>query len=196
MARILTVLVVLALAAAGYLMFTRHEEPKQAKQEKTQPETAQAVKPDWRTYTFDDDAFSVELPASPQHAEESLKDPNTGRVRKYDMYVSSLNDGSLYMISMITYAEDEELQGKVLLEAVRDEMTKAHPGNKLNGSTNGTFLNNDSIDFSIVNPEAEMGSKAFLAGNRLFLLTHMAPKDQYEQKDFSRFADSFKLLKK
>lgn len=193
MARALIVLIFVALAAAGYLIFNNYQSVyKVLPGDVNQP--AQVGEYDtWRPFSSDDGAFSVLFPALPQRAEDSLPDPDSGEVRKYDMYVAEKNNGSIFMVSLITYSENEELSAAMLLKTVKDEMVAAHPANKLISSETGTFEGHPAIDFSIENPDAHIDGKAFIVGRTLYLLTHVAKRDQYRRDEFDHFLHSFKL---
>ncbi|MDP1834808.1 MAG: hypothetical protein Q8K75_02660 [Chlamydiales bacterium] len=199
MARALTIIVILALAAAGYLIFMNYDGsyqvlPKVEHEEKVEDEV-QTEDPfgEWRPFSSEDGVFTVMLPSLPQRANDTIADPSTGEQRKYDMYVAKKSNGSIFMISMITYPGSGGLEDHKILESVKDEMVAAHPGNKLLSSQTGTYLGHDSIDFSIENPDAHIDGKAFLVDRTLYLLTHVASKDTYNEQEFGHFADSFKI---
>lgn len=213
MARVLTIIVILALIGAGYLIVSnydstykvlpmREEAPVQNEQEaahetilnQASTETSSSDPYiDWRAFTSENGSFEVLLPTVPQRAEDTIQDPNSGEQRKYEMYVAKKGNGSIFMISLITYPGKSELPVEKILESVKDEMVHAHPGNRLISSELTKLNGHDAIDFSIENPEAHIDGSAFLIDRTLYLLTHVANKDSYDRAEFKHFAQSFKV---
>ena len=60
---------------------------------------------DWKEFSSPDGEFNVLFPTLPQHAKENLTDPKTNEVRKYNMYVAEKNDGTIFMISLISFPD-------------------------------------------------------------------------------------------
>lgn len=194
MARGLIVLIIVMLAVAGYLIVTQYQNtykllPRVEQQVEVAPFSL------WRPYTSDGGDFSVEFPTLPQRATDTIKDPANGEVRKYDMHVSEKNNGSIFMISLITYTGKEKLDNRTVLQSVKDEMVASNPNNKLLSSEEGLFQTYPAISFSIENKEAHIDGKAFFVDNTLYLLSYIAKKEHYDSEEYNHFIGSFKLLK-
>lgn len=184
MAKVLTIIMVLALTVAGYLILSSRDQGETN-------EILSSADSSWRSFTADNGSFTVSLPSLPQQAEDTISDPATGEPRLYTMYVAKQNNGSIFMISVISYKTKQLSQA--ILESVKNEMIASHPGNRLLSSANTSFLEHDAVDFSIENPDAHIEGRAFLVDSTLYLLTHVASKEDYKEEEFTRFVHSFQL---
>ncbi len=194
MTRALVVILFVMLAVAGYLIVTNYEHSyKMLPGDLANNPLPTDTYGEWRRFAAEDGSFSVNLPVLPQRAENHRKDETTGEERKYDMYAAEKNDGTVFIISMITSDQDSTQPTASLLENVKDEMVAAHPDNKLVASKNGTFLGHDDMDVTIENPKALIKGKAFAVGPTLYLLMYVANKDHYDQSEYDHFISSFNL---
>ena len=150
---------------------------------------------EWREFTSAIGEFKVMLPAVPLHAEESLPVPESKVVLQYNMYASESNDGTTFMISLITYPEEiDTSKPENMLENVMNEMVSANPTNSLRSLNFHEFLGHKALDFFIESPEIVVNSRAFVSGKTLYLLTMIDKKEQYDEEEFLYFINSFELL--
>lgn len=150
---------------------------------------------DWRQFVSDHKKFKVLMPNMPHHATESLNDPKTQDKRIYDIYVSEKSNGTIFMISLITYPEDKETSDPAkLLKSIVDEMIASNPNNKLLSSRELSYLNNKAVDFSVENADVHMDSRAFVKGNTLYVLSYIAKIGDYNPSEYEHFIDSFNLI--
>lgn len=160
-----------------------------------EPEMAVSPFEDWRTFTSTTGNFTAQFPAPPQHAAENSKESSTNDKRKYDMYVAQKNDGSTFMISLITYENKNFFHSPdTVLTNVLEEMMISNPKNRLEKSDLGDFKGYRAIDFSIENPEGRITGKAFIVGQTLYLITYIAKLDDYKENEYRYFLDSFQFL--
>lgn len=151
---------------------------------------------DWVDFTAPTGKFNVKLPTFPQHATENLIDSKTKEIKNYNMYVAQQSNGTTYMISLTTYPNAKETLEKEEeeLETIVNDLVVANPNNKIKNMHPSTFQNVKSIDFSIESGEMTIDGKAFRQNKTLYMLTMVANKTNYSEKDSNFFINSFKLL--
>jgi hypothetical protein len=150
---------------------------------------------DWKEFRSDGGHFTVSFPAIAQHATENLPDPKTHQKRRYDMYVAEKNNGSVFMVSLITYVDEKSISTpKKILKETLEEMVAANPENKILSVNEANYLNHEAIGFSLENKEARVEAKAFIVGNTLYLISYIASLDNYNKDEFRYFLSSFHLL--
>lgn len=147
----------------------------------------------WKTFSSDVGHFRVDLPVEPEHATEDSLDKKSHKKRKYEMFVSQQDDGTIFMISLVKFPPDSSEPNEQTLKALVDDTVAADPKNKLESQNNGTFLNNPAKDFEIVNEQFHFRIKAFIANKTLYILTYVSPLGSYDPKAFDQFTNSFQL---
>lgn len=189
----------IALAAIGFLALRPTASAPQKEKnnyryiaEATAPKDFEFQK--WHEYSPPSGKFKVLLPTLPQQAQEKLQDPNTKETRQYEMYVSEKEDGTIFMISVITMLEtgQNKIDDGVLKKVVNDLMT-TNPKNKVKKMEKGSYKEYPAMEFSIENDQVNIDGKAFLAGTTLYLLTSAAQLQNYQRPEFDFFVNSFQL---
>lgn len=140
--------------------------------------------------------FKLLFPTMPQHASESIIDPKTKELKKYDMYVSEKGTGSIFMLTTITFPENKKFDNADdILKNMVNDMVNVNPKNKLENMKEGTFKNMKSVDFSIVNDDVHLQGKEFINGQTLYVLAAMEKKQSYSEKEVQHFFESFDILR-
>lgn len=186
----------IALAIAGFL-FVNNLNPKP--QERNQ-EIADGVSEStndsdvhtWHEFEHPDKKFKVLVPSLPQHATQKLEDPTTKNNRKYDMFVSQKDNGTIFMISIIS-SENEAKINEDTLKNIIHELAAGTQNSKVKMMEMGKYKDHQAIDFSIENDTVNIDGKAFVVGNTLYILTSVAKKEFYQKPDFDFFVNSFEL---
>ena len=150
----------------------------------------------WHEFTAPDGNFQVLLPSLPQHATDKIQDQKTKELRKFDMFVSTKNDGTVFMISMITFPSkiDEKAYDEVLANIVNDMLTK-NKDNKLRMKEINNFHDIKALDFAIDNNGITIGGKAFIRQNTLYVLSMIVQGDNFNKQEFDFFVNSFDIKK-
>ncbi len=146
----------------------------------------------WRDYTSPSGGFSVMVPAFPQNATQTTRDPKTKQVRKYDMYVSEKSDGTLFMISLIKFPESKEAP-EILQKSVVNDLLAANPTNQLKTMKVGELKGNKTLDFSIENGEMTIEGRTFTIGDTLYMISAIFRNSSYNPEEFNYFVSSFDL---
>ncbi len=149
---------------------------------------------EWKEYHSPSGAFTVLLPTLPQHATESIKDPKTGNIRNYDMYVSERIDGTIFMISLITFQDlSSNSDPETLLLSMMNDMVASNPDNVLKAEQTGSFQGHPSLDFTMSNNEHHIDAKTFMIDNIMFVLTRISNAKNYNTSEYTFFINSFEV---
>lgn len=190
-----------AVAIAAFLALrysqnstTSLEQPKQALK---MPEISKLNLQNWHEFTAPGNQFKVLFPTLPQQANEQLKDPKTKGSRQYEMFVSEKDNGTIFMINIITLLEKPPADSdEKILSGIMNEMVSSSPQSKLKNMKMGRYRNFPALDFSIENQELTIDGKVFVEGNTLYLLSSIAKAATYQPEEFEFFVNSFQLLPK
>ena len=149
----------------------------------------------WHEFSAPSGTFKVLLPSLPQRATENVDDPKTQEKRKYDMYVAEQDNGTIFMISLISFPDlvsrEEEYE---ILKQIMNDMIASNQSNKLNTMEEGEYKGHPSIDFSIENGELTIDAKSFIVNEILYVLTRIVKSKNYTRDEFLFFINSFELI--
>lgn len=184
----------LVLALAGFFIFKAMKLPESTTTNEDNIGLAELNLENWHEFNAPLDQFKVLLPILPQHATKTLTDPTTNDLRQFDMYVSEKENGTIFMISIVTFLdkESEKIDDTLLMNVVND-MLASSAQNQLKSLVPGNYETYPSIDFSIENDQVNIDGRVFLVDKTLFLLTSAAKRELYKRKEFEFFINSFEL---
>lgn len=200
MAKFLWMFLIFLLLLAGYTTYklsTGVSLIKPLEENTKHPELAKFEFQNWREFSAPKGKFKVLLPTLPQHAVDNVKEAQHAKTRKYEMYVSEKNDGTIFMISLITFSDPKATQDKEkLMRAMMQDMLASNPKNELKQVNSGKYKGFDSLDYSFANQDTQVDAKTFLVDNTLYMLTRAAKLQNYNTEEFEFFINSFDLPKK
>jgi hypothetical protein len=149
----------------------------------------------WQMFRPRSGLFEVLLPHSPQYAKDFVPIPGSELMRRYDMYASEKIDGTLFLISVITYPkEGENTEFSDILKQTVDELMRTKPDNKLSKQKESVFNGLRSMDFTMVNREFNVEGKVFMTDHIVYVLSYVTRKGEFNNVEYQHFIDSFKLL--
>lgn len=150
----------------------------------------------WGEFTSHVKGFKVSLPSYPQHAKQAVSIPKTDKKRLYEMYASEELDGSVFMVSVITYPTGFMLSSPNddSLQEIVEEMMQTNANNHLEKLEHTDFRKYPALDFVILNNEFKIYGKVFMEGNTAYLLTHVAKKENFSMDEYNHFINSFQLV--
>lgn len=189
MSRTLALIVILAFILLGWFGISHYQKtyemlPANLPKKLEVPETKS-----WVDFTPRSDKFSVSLPVTPQHATENQGD------RNYDMYASEKENGTLFMISLISFKNPIKANHhEVVLNSIMEDLLNTNPANKLKSSASTTFENKKALDFTIENKEIIIVGKAFMDEQTLYVLTYIAKLNNLDKDEVDKFMHTFHLL--
>ncbi len=186
---------VAALTIVGFLVFKFSQYSSESSVQRQQiQEYDETQFHQWHEFSSPKAKFKVLFPTLPQHATDTIDDPQKKEKREYDMYVSEKENGTIFMISIIKMINTDVKIDENALTNVMNDILANSPQSKLKTMQMGTYQALPSLDFSIENDQVNIDGKAFLDGNTLYLLTSAAKIPSYEKGEFDFFVNSFELL--
>lgn len=150
----------------------------------------------WYEFTEPQGHFKVFMPGLPHHATDTNQELKSNEIRKYELYISSKDDGTLYSIYLITFPERKEKDMNTdFLMNFMNEMLSSNQQNKLQFIRPSVFNKDHAVDFSVENQEAMIDGKAFIQDNTVFVLSSTAKTELRKPKEYEFFVNSFHLGK-
>lgn len=151
----------------------------------------------WKEFVPKSKLFKVLLPSTPQYAKDFIAIPNSEKKRRYDMYASDKVDGTLFLISVITYpSEVDTSSSNDILRQNIDDLIHNKADNQLTKILNNVLDGLNNIDFSIENQAFHVEGKAIQDDKTVYMLTYITRKENFDPKEYQYFFDSFQLLNK
>lgn len=149
---------------------------------------------DWKEFEAPDGKFKVMIPTIPQNAADTVTDSKTGKDRKYEMYVSERLDGTIFMISLITFEEiTSHAEEERLLGSLMDDMVNSSPKNEITYKAFGEFRGSPALEFALRNPDLMIHTKTFFINKTMYVLTRVSRDNQQDSTEFNFFVNSFEL---
>jgi hypothetical protein len=150
----------------------------------------------WQLFSSEKGGFSVMFPNIPHQATENVLNPKSQEYKKYNMYVSEMPNGTIFMVTRITYPKElDEKDRQEILTIILDDMLSQNPDNKLKASKFVDFRNLKALDFIIENEAVVILGKSFLDTKTLTILSRISKKENPSQEEFDYFVNSFEPLK-
>lgn len=204
MSKLLTLLAAMLLLIA-ILLILRHDtsdkshdvnlKPTSPSNSSEQTKTEDTNFHQWYEFTNETSNFKVLLPSLPQHVSDTIEDPKTKELRKFDTFALAGNDGASFIINAITFdpkhevkADEESFKGAV------DDMIARNKENKINHLQMGSFRDTPALDFSLNNDTMLIEGKVFAHGNKLYILSMINSKDIFNKKELEFFINSFDFI--
>lgn len=142
----------------------------------------------WQQFSPPSKAFSVLLPVLPQHATANQEG------RNYEMYISQLENGTIFMVSLIRFKNPfEDKYTEMLLHTIMEDLQHSNPENKLESNQMKTFAEHKALEFTIVNKEIAMKGMTFVSGQTLYVLSYISKLSNPNKKEYDYFLQSFHL---
>lgn len=184
----------MAILAAGLLYVRQEAKNDPAKQVQVSGKNSETFNT-WVPFRPKSGLFKVLLPHPPQYAKDLVPIPGSDQKRRYDMYASEKIDGTLFLISVITYpTEAESLESADLLKQTVDELMRSKPDNQLSSIKESVFKEHPALNFIITNREFKVQGIVFMVGKNVYVLSYVARQNDFNAIEFQHFVDSFELL--
>lgn len=152
---------------------------------------------DWQEFTPQSQKFKVQLPSKPQYAKDVVAIPDSDKKRYYEIFASEKIDGTLFMISLITYPPElDTTNTRSMLQAIVEELMHSKKDNRLKEVSESLYQMHETLDFNLESKEFEIEGKTFMVDKTLYVLTYIAKKSDFNPAEFNHFVDSFVLLQK
>ncbi len=148
----------------------------------------------WKTFQPRSKLFEVNLPNQPQYAKEFLPISNSDKRRRYDLYASEKVDGTLFLISVISYPQDYTFDSSEVLAEHIEEFLKSKLKNKMSKSEKTHHQNFEAMDFGYKSEDFLIEGKSIKGGNIIYILSYITTIKNFDKDEYNHFIDSFKIL--
>lgn len=196
MSRFGIILVCLAVFLAG--LFYLSQKPKSSgiagSATSSDKNTESEAFATWKEFEPKSGLFKVMLPHLPQYAKDLVPIPGSDKKRRYDMYASEKIDGTLFLISAITYPPEVDMtDSHEILKQIVEELKNSKSDNQITNLKDSLFKTYHAEDFTIINKELQVEGKAFIVGNTVFVLSYVVKEDHFDSSEYQHYIDSFQL---
>ncbi|MCB1112789.1 MAG: hypothetical protein H7A37_08970 [Chlamydiales bacterium] len=147
----------------------------------------------WTEYEDVDEMFKVNLPSPPEHVSQTITDRVTNQIRHYSIYASKDLEGTVYMVTEITFpSEIDPTDNEDLLHDVVKEMVASKPTNELVSMESTTFHGGPAVNFQINgNEDTVIYGVTFSKNKKLYTVSSIGATKYNDEAKFEKFADSF-----
>ncbi len=175
------------------------------------PQTVEQKNVEWKEFVSPEGDFKMNFPVEPNHELENIQVPGTNFTIKRDYYSNAIsNDEKLltfYEVNILTlpkqFADEYNSQGPEaefkLLQVFVDKLLisdEKEPKAELIFSTSTTFGKVQAVDFLIQRKdETLLKGRSFRVESKVYSLMVDYEKDNYNETEYSKFINSFTLLK-
>lgn len=189
-----TVIVVVCLAIlVALLYYQEREQPHNTSQggALTKDEGGFSL---WQEFKPQSGLFKVLLPNPPQYAKDLVPIAGSEQRLRYDIYASEKIDGTLFLISVITYPEESDVTSSMdILKQTVEELKRSKPDNEMTKVKESLYHNHQALDFSMVNREFRVEGKAFIVDKIVYVLSYGSRKSDFNATEYEHFVNSFAL---
>lgn len=151
----------------------------------------------WKMYKPKSEDFEVLIPSEPQYAKDFIEIADSDKKKRYEIYASEKPDGTLFMISVITYPSEIDMGNtrEVLKNMVR-ELAVGKKDHKLNDIAEIEKSGKLTYHFDIENNDFKIQGETFLVKNVQYVISYIVRKENYNEAEYNHFVNSFTLLPK
>lgn len=151
----------------------------------------------WQDFIPRSGLFKVLLPHTPQYAKDLVSIPDSDKKRRYDMYASEKIDGTLFLISVITYPSEVDTKNShEILNQTVNELMQSNVDNRLISRKEIQFEKYPAVDFSMNNRDFHVQGRAILVDKIVYVVSYITRKNDFDPVEYQHFIDSFELLKR
>jgi hypothetical protein len=149
----------------------------------------------WNEFIPRSNLFKVLLPHAPQYGKDFLAIPKSEKKRRFDMYISEKIDGSLFLISVITYPPDYAAPpSNEMMRQNIEELIQNKSDNKLTKISNRPFEGRNALDYTIESKDFHVAGRSIHDDHVVYMLTYITRNENFDQEEYEHFIQSFHLL--
>ncbi len=158
-------------------------------------DAATQKKVEWKTYSYPESGFSIDLPKKPEQVKQSIDVPKSNLKINYETYLSEPSDNVVYVVSVWNYpAQVDMSKPEVNLQDGFKGMVQALTGSEVQDMKINDFQGYKSLEFLVKNQDIYFQGRLILVHNTLYQVFTVYKKGEDMSKDYPRFINSFKLI--
>ncbi|MFS8563124.1 MAG: hypothetical protein LVR00_01820 [Rhabdochlamydiaceae bacterium] len=149
----------------------------------------------WKEFHSVAGKCKVTFPDSPEHVSENLRMPEGGYELKYDAYISSMDQQTVFMLLIAQYPDFvDSSYAQMSLESFLNGILTHNNQNQLIFADLILINGNPGMDFFIRTGGVYFKGRAIMVKNSLYLMAMECEIKNYDEVHFKNFVESFKLL--
>ncbi|HNA61782.1 MAG TPA: hypothetical protein PKW79_01740 [Rhabdochlamydiaceae bacterium] len=148
----------------------------------------------WKEFHAGPGNCSMMFPNDPEHISEKMAMPDEGFELKYDAYISSSEQQTVFMLLIAQYPSFvDESYAQMSLEGFLNGILTHNPGNQLLFADLLLVDGHEALDFFIRTGNIYFKGRAVMVKNSLYLMAMECEIPQYDEVRYKHFVSSFKL---
>ncbi len=156
--------------------------------------TQQSASCDWKEFRATSNNCSMKFPSKPDHLSEKMRIPEEGFDLKYDAYVSSVDQKTVFLLLVAQYPDFvDESYARMSLEGFLNGILTHNPNNQLIFADLSLVGGHEALDFFIRTGGVYFKGRALMVKNSLYLMAMECEVQNYDESNFNIFIDSFQL---
>lgn len=150
----------------------------------------------WKNFTPKSKLFEISLPNPPQYGKDFVEIPNSDKKRRYDLYASEKVDGTLFLVTVITYPFDHEIESSIdILDQNIQELMHSKENSQLNKLFQNVLDDRNYMDFNFESNGYSIEGRSIHDDHMVYMLTYISKKENVDEDEYEHFIHSFKILK-
>ncbi len=156
---------------------------------------AQQALIEWKEFHSVAGKCRVSFPSNPEHVSQKLTTPEIGYDLRYDAYISSLDKQTVFMLLVAQYPDYvDQTYAQMSLEAFLNGILTYNPENQLIFADLLLVNGHEALDFFIRAGGVYFKGRALMVKNSLYLIAMECDVQIYDETNYNKFVDSFKLV--
>lgn len=148
----------------------------------------------WQEFHSMSGNCKMRFPHQPEHVSEKMSMPDGGYELKYDAYIATLEQHSVFMLLVAQYPDFvDESYAHVGLESFLNGILNHNPGNQLIFADLVLVNGHEAIEFFIRTGNIYFKGRALMVKNSLYLLAMECEIVKYDEKNYNHFINSFQF---
>lgn len=150
----------------------------------------------WQEITAKNKECLISFPTAPQWIQQVIPVGDGSVKLYYDLYVAPFEEKGVFLLLVATYPAPLTGGHEVAsLEGLLKGIVGHHPDNRLVYANLVQFFGMPAVNFLVQSGESYFRGQAVMVGNKLYLIGMEGAREGMDEAVFSRFLQSFKLLK-
>lgn len=180
-------------ASVAALLTLLYPTDATAEQSKKQKEIAASG---WQEFHSVVGKCKMKFPNHPEHVSENMAMPEEGYDLRYDAYISSVDQKSVFMLLIAQYPDFvDETYAQMSLESFLNGILSHNPGNQLIFADLLLVNGREALDFFIRTGSVFFKGRAMMVKNSLYLMAMECEMQHYDEDTFKAFINSFILAR-
>jgi len=139
---------------------------------------------------------TMQFPKQPDHLSEKMRLPEEGFDLKYDAYISSVDQKTVFLLLVAQYPDFvDETYARMSLEGFLNGILTHNPNNQLIFADLSLVGGHEALDFFIRTGGVYFKGRALMVKNSLYLMAMECEVQNYDETHYNKFVQSFQLSK-